>query len=396
VGAPLSRGYRTWPVGSSSPLVETPPLSGLSALTLEARVRAELLGAPARGAPTQWAANTFLFLWVQSDGTLQALVMTAGGQLTATTTVVLAAGREYHVAMTYDGTTLRVFVDGVQNGNQPTGNALVTNAGSIPLLIGGYSNGALNWRGTIRDVRVWSRALTAAELGAYVPRLSGRELGLVGWWPLDGDTLDRKVPLLRNRHHRDLGLGELDGYADDQFAWQGWANNSNSRQLGYYRRNGRSIEQVGGQYQHGRAIAVVPEADGIFEWVAHVTPDLVLRYIDANNNILANGGAFQSVAAGAVTGHTSNFAGIGTGPWRVRAELDGATVRVFYNGVLWYSTTAATHRRAGGFGPALVETTGLYPLRLASDFSYTPWPGGRPLHGVAKNGARPALARAVA
>lgn len=69
-----------------------------------------------------------------------------------------------------------------------------TPGGGTPgLLLGSSTSGGTNQqaRQEVRDVRLWNRALTPAELGVFRPRLRGDEDGLVGWWPLDRDTLDR-------------------------------------------------------------------------------------------------------------------------------------------------------------------------------------------------------------
>jgi hypothetical protein len=69
-----------------------------------------------------------------------------------------------HVAITYDGAVLRAFVNGVQRGtNQAVALASVT----APLQVGAWISGSQNvdfWSGTLDEVRVYGRALTAAEI----------------------------------------------------------------------------------------------------------------------------------------------------------------------------------------------------------------------------------------
>jgi glucose/arabinose dehydrogenase/PKD repeat protein len=76
----------------------------------------------------------------------------------------LPANTWTHVAVTYDGAVLRAFVNGVQRGtNQAVTLASVTAA----LQVGAWINGNQNadfWSGTIDEVRVYGRALTAAEI----------------------------------------------------------------------------------------------------------------------------------------------------------------------------------------------------------------------------------------
>jgi hypothetical protein len=68
-----------------------------------------------------------------------------------------------HLAATYDGTTQRLYVNGVQvSSRAQTGAILVTGS---PLRIGGNSF-AEYFRGIIDEVRIYNRALSAAEIQA--------------------------------------------------------------------------------------------------------------------------------------------------------------------------------------------------------------------------------------
>ena len=69
-----------------------------------------------------------------------------------------------HLAATYDGTTLRLFVNGVQASSRAMTGAMV--ASSLPLRIGGNSVWGEQFAGVIDEVRIYNRALTAAEITA--------------------------------------------------------------------------------------------------------------------------------------------------------------------------------------------------------------------------------------
>ena len=67
-----------------------------------------------------------------------------------------------HLAMTFDGATLRIFVNGAQVSSRAlAGSALVTTGA---LRIGGNAVWGEYFRGVIDEVRVYNRALTAAEI----------------------------------------------------------------------------------------------------------------------------------------------------------------------------------------------------------------------------------------
>jgi len=76
----------------------------------------------------------------------------------------LTAGGWHQVVGTYDGATVRIYLDGA-----PVGSAAATGAiaySGLPFRIGSDSNGLSNWNGGIGPVRVWSRALGASEVAA--------------------------------------------------------------------------------------------------------------------------------------------------------------------------------------------------------------------------------------
>ena len=69
-----------------------------------------------------------------------------------------------HLAATWDGTTLRVYVNGAQVASKAIGQAIV--ATTSPLHIGGNSNWGEYFAGKIDEVRVYNRALSQAEIQA--------------------------------------------------------------------------------------------------------------------------------------------------------------------------------------------------------------------------------------
>ncbi|HEX7862769.1 MAG TPA: LamG-like jellyroll fold domain-containing protein [Verrucomicrobiae bacterium] len=68
-----------------------------------------------------------------------------------------------HLAMTYNGSVLRLFVNGVQVGSLNVTGSISTS--TLPLRIGGNQPWGEYFSGRIDEVRVYNRALTAAEIG---------------------------------------------------------------------------------------------------------------------------------------------------------------------------------------------------------------------------------------
>jgi hypothetical protein len=76
----------------------------------------------------------------------------------------LAVSSWTHLALTYDGATLRLYVNGVQVASQAQTGSLVTSAN--PLQIGGDSIFGQYFQGTIDEVRIYNQALSPSEIQA--------------------------------------------------------------------------------------------------------------------------------------------------------------------------------------------------------------------------------------
>jgi Concanavalin A-like lectin/glucanases superfamily len=90
-----------------------------------------------------------------------------------------------HFAMTWDGTAVRAFVNGVEKASKTSAAAQKTlMTGRTPLIIGAYPSNYFN--GSIDEFRIWNVARAAAEITSTMNKtLVGNETGLVGYWKLD-------------------------------------------------------------------------------------------------------------------------------------------------------------------------------------------------------------------
>jgi len=72
----------------------------------------------------------------------------------------------HHVVGTYDGASLKIFIDGVLDNEQVTSGSLSVNSG--PLYIGAHETGGAQivryTNGSIDDIRIYNRALSATEI----------------------------------------------------------------------------------------------------------------------------------------------------------------------------------------------------------------------------------------
>ena len=75
----------------------------------------------------------------------------------------LPLGKWVHVAGTCDGSVVRVYMDGVLVGTLERTGGIKTN--NYPLMLGSYEeNHAAHFKGLLDEVRLYKRALNAAEI----------------------------------------------------------------------------------------------------------------------------------------------------------------------------------------------------------------------------------------
>lgn len=77
----------------------------------------------------------------------------------------VVVGTVVHVAATYDGTTMRVYIDGALSGT-PVASSLSLPGNAAPYTIGATSGGASLFDGLVDEHAIWTRALTAEEIAA--------------------------------------------------------------------------------------------------------------------------------------------------------------------------------------------------------------------------------------
>lgn len=141
-------------------------------ITIEGWVRAAGALTGNAGIAGTWNDNagafrTYLF-WVLG-GQTQELVVSSdhASYLRAADPEPFPSDTWVHVAATFDGATIRVYRDGVEGGSAAMAGQIATN--ELPFLIGrteGGSQGPNFWKGSIDELAVYDRALTATELAA--------------------------------------------------------------------------------------------------------------------------------------------------------------------------------------------------------------------------------------
>lgn len=138
------------------------------------------------GARTIVARSAASSLWIlRTDAAkIGAYVVTTAFKTVASSTT-LTAGTKYHAVMTYDGATLRLYVNGNLEGSIAAAG-LSTNK---PLLTVGANGGATPgelFTGTIDEVSYYGTALSATRVKAHYDASIIGPLSLSGVWGLVG------------------------------------------------------------------------------------------------------------------------------------------------------------------------------------------------------------------
>jgi hypothetical protein len=113
----------------------------------------------------------------------------------------LFAGNWYHVASTYNGNFLKLYINGLLDTTiVGSGNLNLSN---LNLFIGQKSTGAWDkYKGVMDDVRIWNIALSESNIQNYMNKqLTGTETGLAAYWQFNegiGDTAFDKTPYGNN------------------------------------------------------------------------------------------------------------------------------------------------------------------------------------------------------
>jgi hypothetical protein len=171
-----------------------------------------------------------------SPGSLRFFHRSMNTIITDSPSGTISANVNCHVAVVFDATadTVTMYIDGVQVA-QTTGqtNAIVGNSNSLAVGAGPDDpSGNKNFKGFIRDIRIWDVARSQAQIIANMKAtLTGSESGLVGYWKFDEQT---------GATANDSSASNFDGSLVGNAVWSStyWQHNANPQLMFSYSRDG--------------------------------------------------------------------------------------------------------------------------------------------------------------
>ena len=138
-------------------------------MTLEAWVRPTSLGTAWRTVAFKEQAGHMSYALYGNTSTGRPTGQVyVGGQRDARASTALPVNAWSHLATTYDGATLRLYVNGSQAASLAAGGAMAISTG--PLKLGGNAVWGEWFAGQLDDVRVYNRALSTAEIQGDLAR----------------------------------------------------------------------------------------------------------------------------------------------------------------------------------------------------------------------------------
>lgn len=188
-----------------------------TAMTIEAWVRLEdgLDGAVASIWGQGGAADKIILQVVQ--GELQVKIIRDGiaGQTVAAAQLDIN-GQWAHVATTYDGSALLVYIDGVQKGQTAAAGNLVVPNQPLRFGIEDILNGTQTFlAGEMDEVRIWDHARTGQEIADNFNRvIAANSPGLIAYYQFNEDSGQQVLDSTANGLNGTLGADAASG-ADD-------------------------------------------------------------------------------------------------------------------------------------------------------------------------------------
>ncbi|MFA5500259.1 MAG: LamG domain-containing protein, partial [Candidatus Omnitrophota bacterium] len=137
----------------------------------------------------------------------------------ASTSSNVADGNWHLITGTYDGTTIRMYVDGVAQGTKAYTGTITANAYDLTIGLNQSTNpGNDAFNGSIDEVAIYDRALAQPEIQEMLTtKLTGNESGMVAYYSFDNDTATDNSPNANDGVISEASM-QIDGIINDNLS----------------------------------------------------------------------------------------------------------------------------------------------------------------------------------
>ena len=166
-----------------------------SAISIETWIKTDGLGSrqtiAGKGYPNTGEPYYQYHVEIRAGGEIYFPLSLNGTRQTTETSATINASQWYHIACVYDGSTIKVYIDGVEESSSSASGSISTYSTSFYLgaYSGHSSSNVGNFDGIIDEVRIWNDARTIAEIQENMHKeLAGNESNLVAYYKMSNGT----------------------------------------------------------------------------------------------------------------------------------------------------------------------------------------------------------------
>jgi alpha-mannosidase len=273
------------------------------------------------GTNNDWAHN--YALEVNNANRFVCILGNGSAFITALSTTLATTGQFYHVACVWNGTTLQVYVNGSSQAS--TAQNITPAAVPAPLYIGQFGGNTDRLSGTIDEVRIYSKALSSAEITSDMnTAIDTTRPGVSITSPTAGATVSNTVTVSATASDN-VGVGGV------QFTLDGANLGSEDTSSPYSVSWSTALSQNGTHVLSAR----VRDIAGNLGTAPNVS-------VTVNNSDVTAPSVPTGVAAAAVSSTQINLS------WNASSDAVGVTgYRLTRNGSVLASTTATSYQNTG-------------------------------------------------
>lgn len=137
-------------------------LNPTTGITISAWIKSNVSDPTDRGLVSKWTTGTTGYMMVCSSGKIRGYI---GGTYAVSSSSISSTSVWYHVLYTWNGSVIQTYINGAADGTPAAKSSITSDSGSLQ--IGTYnSRGQSSFNGSIDEVMIFNRALTADEITA--------------------------------------------------------------------------------------------------------------------------------------------------------------------------------------------------------------------------------------